>query len=78
MARMSEGYEGPICPSCNIRQISLVSISDNGNGPKVCVKCKRAMKDNKEITRFDRSSVNIEEIEKILAKQKEEILGVAQ
>jgi len=65
----TDGYEGPICPSCNIRQIKLVSISDNGKGPRICQDCKKKLQSQTMIERFDRSAIRYDEIEADLAKK---------
>jgi hypothetical protein len=72
---MLEGkINGPVCPSCNKTQIKLVSVSDNGKGPKICQKCKKLMKNSVPIEKFDRASVNLQELENELKKKAKEVL----
>lgn len=72
------GYESPLCSSCNKRVIKLVSISDNGKGPKICQKCKKAMQNQIPIERFDRGAVNYGEIEAEMAKKAKAIVEAHQ
>lgn len=61
---LSEKDQGPLCSSCNIVQITLVSMSDNGRGARVCVDCKRKIKAGIEIVKFNRNQINYAELEK--------------
>lgn len=37
--------KGPTCPKCKRVSIKLVPLNDDGSGEKICVDCKRIMRD---------------------------------
>lgn len=51
------GEEGPICEKCNRRVIKLVALYDNGQGPKMCQDCKRCIRNQIPIVRFNRQDI---------------------
>jgi len=51
---------GPVCPMCHIVQIKLIPLYDNDNSHKkqmCCLKCKKAIKNQEPIEKFDRIEV---------------------